>query len=83
MKKTAAPADVAEGEKQKSEFLKQLSDASPYTVLLGMTVVVLLLSVIFLFVEWSRYDRDTGAAKAKQLTSIDRPFAESSVSYWA
>ncbi|MCC6123830.1 MAG: hypothetical protein IT426_02625 [Pirellulales bacterium] len=47
---------VAASEKRESAFLKKLSEASPYTVLLGMTVVVLLIAVVLLLTEMGSYD---------------------------
>jgi hypothetical protein len=91
VKKAKALAAVPEGEKIQSPFLKQLSEASPYTVLLGMTVLALLLAVIILFIELSRYDFNTKAIVMNE--SIAAPFdrsgaaeieiAPTRLSYWA
>jgi len=54
--KTVKPVADIEGERKPSAFLKQLSEASPYNVLLGVTVVILLLAVLFLFIEFRSYD---------------------------
>jgi hypothetical protein len=61
VKKVKVAAEASGEEKEQSAFLQQLSKASPYTVLLGMTVVALLLTVIYLFVELSHYDFNTKA----------------------
>jgi hypothetical protein len=74
VKKQAASADAAVAEKNQFPFLKQLSETSPFTVLLGMTVVMLLLAVVFLLVELSRYDFDTKATKGKQAVVMAEPF---------
>ena len=71
-KKTLVAADASGDEKKQSAFLKQLGEASPYTVLLGMTVVALLLAVIFLFIELSRYDFNTKAIVMNE--SVTAPF---------
>jgi hypothetical protein len=78
--KTRALAETAEGEKEQSAFLKELTKASPYTVLLGMTVVALLLAVVLLFIEFSRYDLNIHPPKSIQLSaamnqSATAPFA--------
>ncbi len=75
VKKAKALVEVSEGEKTPSPFLKKLSEASPYTVLLGLTVVALLLAVIFLFIELSRYDFNTKALVMNE--SISVPFGHS------
>ena len=64
-----ALAEAAEGEKERSAFLKALAKASPYTVLLGMTVVALLLAVVLLFIEMSRYDLNIHPPKSIQLSA--------------
>jgi hypothetical protein len=70
IKKAVVAADAVE--KTPSPFLKKLSEASPYTVLLGMAVVMLLLAVIFLFIELGRYDFNTKALVMND--SIAAPF---------
>jgi hypothetical protein len=62
----------AEGEESQSTFLKKLTEASPYTVLLGLTVVALLIAVIFLFIELGRYDLNIKALARND--SITAPF---------
>jgi hypothetical protein len=59
--KKAVVADDRSEAKTPSPFLQKLSHASPYTVLLGIAVVMLLLAVILLFVELGRYDFNTKA----------------------
>jgi hypothetical protein len=56
VKKVKPVAVVVESDRVQSPFLKKLSQASPFTVLLGLTVLALLLAVIFLFIELGRYD---------------------------
>jgi hypothetical protein len=83
-KKTPAVVPTAEGEKKQSAFIAELTKASPYTVMLGMTVVALFLAVIFLLIEWSRYDLNTHPPKSIQLSStMNRPVAESFADYRA
>jgi hypothetical protein len=72
IKKAVVADDAAAVEKTPSPFLKKLSEASPYTVLLGMAVVMLLLAVIFLFIELGRYDFNTKALVMND--SIAAPF---------
>jgi hypothetical protein len=60
VKKAVVTDDRAEA-KTPSPFLQTLSQASPYTVLLGIAVVMLLLAVILLFIELGRYDFNTKA----------------------
>jgi hypothetical protein len=75
VKKAKALAVVPEGEKTPSPFLKKLSEASPYTVLLGMTVVALLVAVILLFIELSRYGLNIKPIVRNE--SISAPFDRS------
>jgi hypothetical protein len=56
VKKEKVAVVVPAGEKRESAFLKKLSEASPYTVLLGMTVVALLIAVVLLLSEMGGYD---------------------------
>lgn len=65
VKKVKVAAYASGDEKQQSAFLKQLSEASPYTVLLGMTFLALLLAVIFLFIELSRYELNIHPPKSQ------------------
>jgi hypothetical protein len=71
-KKIVPAEDFSDG-KKKSALLRQLTSVSPYTVLLGMTLVALLLAGILLFIEWTRYDMDTHATKAKQSIVMNSP----------
>ena len=75
VKKAVALADASADARTQSPILKQLSEASPYTVLLGVTVLALLLAVIFLFIELSRYDFNTKAIVMNE--SIRAPFDRS------
>jgi hypothetical protein len=75
IKKAVAADDASALEKTPSPFLKKLSEASPYTVLLGVAVVMLLLAVIFLFIELGRYDFNTKALVMND--SIAAPFDRS------
>jgi hypothetical protein len=59
-----------EGKKPFSELLHRLREASPYTVLLGATVVFLLIAVFCMFVELSRYHFDYQAKDAKERVSL-------------
>lgn len=47
-------------------LLQALSQASPYTVMLGLALLALLIAVFCLFRELARYEFDIGAKKAKQ-----------------
>ena len=64
----------------KASFLQQVAEASPYTVLLGIAVVALLVAVLLMFVELRRYDFDIRATKGKQAITFNeaavRPFAD-------
>jgi hypothetical protein len=59
-----------EGKKPFSELLHRLSKTSPYTVLLGATVVFLLIAVFCMFIELSRYHFDYQAKDAKERVSL-------------
>jgi hypothetical protein len=64
-------AGPAEEQKSKAVLFKKLSEASPYLVLLGMSLVALLLAVFFLLVEWGRYDYDLHATQGKNALTMN------------
>ena len=71
-------AEPVEEKKSNAGFFKKLAGASPYLVLLGMTLVALLVAVIILFAELYSYDLDIHANQGKHLTmneSRTPPFA--------
>jgi hypothetical protein len=62
-----------EEEKAKEEkpgLLAKLADASPYTVMLGLTLVALFLGILALAFELGSYKWDTKAEEARQRTSM-------------
>jgi hypothetical protein len=64
-------AATVEGEEKPAKekgpsFLERLTEASPFTVLLGLTVAALLIAALLLLAEWRRYQYDTGARDARQ-----------------
>ncbi|MBN2577872.1 MAG: hypothetical protein JXB10_02690 [Pirellulales bacterium] len=59
-----------EHKKKSSAFSKNITEASPYTVMLGIAVVFLLIAVFCLIVELNRYHFDVNAKEAKDLTAM-------------
>jgi hypothetical protein len=76
VKKTVVAVAAPAGEKRPSALIEKLSRANPLNVLLGVALAALLLAVIIMFIEWSSYDRDINAAKAKSLTTMNKTFSE-------
>lgn len=76
--KKAVVADEGSEPKTPSPFLQKLSQASPYTVLLGVAVVMLILAVIFLFIELGSYDFNTKAISLNR--SLQPPVASFALS---
>lgn len=64
---TAEQPEEEEKEKKPS-LLHRLAEASPYTVILGLSCVAILLACIFLMIELWRYDFDIGAKSGKKLS---------------
>lgn len=64
---TAEQSEEEEKEKKPS-LLHRLAEASPYTVMLGLSCVAILLACIFLMIELLRYDFDVGAKSGKKLS---------------
>ncbi len=75
----AEPAVAAKGKKGKKKkskaakpkkagkpLLERIAEASPYTVMLGISLVALIAAVVFLAIELNRYDFDLEAEQAKQ-----------------
>ena len=62
-------AEEEEAEEKKS-LLSNLADASPYTVMLGLTLVALALGILALLFEWGSYNWDTKAEEARLNTSM-------------
>ena len=56
---------------EKKSLLSNLADASPYTVMLGLTLVALALGILALLFEWGSYNWDTKAEEARLNTSMD------------
>lgn len=69
---SAETADQLEEEEEEEEkkpgLLHRLAEASPYTVILGLSCVAILLACIFLMIELWRYDFDIGAKSGKKLS---------------
>jgi hypothetical protein len=53
-------------EEQKEGFLEKISKVSPYTVMLGIALAALLIAILCLLGEWSRYDYKTKAPPIPQ-----------------
>lgn len=64
---TAEQPDEEEKEK-KPGLLHRLAEASPYTVMLGLSCLAILLACIFLMIELWRYEFDIGAKSGKKLS---------------
>ena len=64
------PAEAKEGEPQEAEqkegFLKTLSQASPYTVMLGVALAAIVTACTCLLLEWSTYHFDVDASDYTQ-----------------
>jgi hypothetical protein len=74
VKKTRVPAEAAVA-KTPSDFRKKLLTTNPFTVFLGLTVLMLFMAVVFLLIELSRYDFDTKATKGKQSVVMNERLA--------
>ncbi len=57
-----------EEKEKKPSLLHRLAEASPFTVMLGLSCVAILLACIFLMIELLRYDFDVGAKSGKKLS---------------
>jgi len=57
-----------EEEEEKESFLEKISKVSPYTVMLGIAVAALLIAILCLLGEWSRYEFKTKAPPMPQGT---------------
>lgn len=57
-----------EEKEKKPSLLHRLAEASPFTVMLGLSCVAILLACIFLMIELLRYDFDIGAKSGKKLS---------------
>jgi hypothetical protein len=53
-------------EEEKEGFLERISKVSPYTVMLGIALAALLIAILCLLGEWSRYDYKTKAPPIPQ-----------------
>jgi len=53
-------------EEEKESFLEKISKVSPYTVMLGIALTALLIAILCLLGEWSRYDYKTKAPPIPQ-----------------
>jgi len=70
---TETEEEAEEEEKEsKPSFLSQVS---PYTVLLLIALVAMLLAGLCLFSVWNRYGRDTKAKNWRQQASVSQPFS--------
>lgn len=58
------------GEKQGGGLLAALRQASPYTVMLGLALLAILIGIFCHFMELQRYDLDIKAEKAKRPTAM-------------
>lgn len=68
--------DEKEPEEEKPGFLERLTSASPYTVVLGVSLVAILIAMACLLFELKAYNFDLGAKEAKQRLSL-APAAQS------
>ncbi len=59
-----------EAAEKKPGLLAKLADASPYTVMLGLTLIALFLGILALAIEWGSYNWDIKAEEARQRTSM-------------
>ncbi len=60
--------ETEEEEEKKPSLLHRLAEASPYTVMLGLSCLAIVLACIFLLIELWRYDFDIGAQSGKKLS---------------
>ena len=72
----AEPAAEEKAEQEESEpqeerpgFLARLSESNPYTVMLVVSLVALLIAICCLLLEWSSYGFDTKAKASQQSAS--------------
>ena len=77
-KKAKEPKVKAEALSDQPGFLVRTKTASPYTVMLVLSLFALGLGVLLLFIEWFKYGFETGPKTAQRLTT-DRPVAEQAV----
>ena len=73
------PSDEEEEEQEAEEkpsLLERLGKTSPYTVMLGLTLLAIVIAVVLLAIEWSTYNWDTGAKEFKG-TAMAAPAAQS------
>lgn len=68
--------------KESSPFFKKLARSNPFIVILGITLVALLLAVIFLAVEMSRYDFDIHATQGKHGITMNAPVESKAPAYY-
>lgn len=59
-----------EEEKEPSGLLHWLANSEPYTVMLGIAVVAIVVGALCLLAEWQRYSRDTKAGAARRPTAM-------------
>lgn len=62
------PGDEEEEEQEDEEkptLLEKLRETSPYTVMLGLALLAVVIAVVILAMEWSSYNWDTGAKEYK------------------
>jgi len=62
------PEEEEEEKEKKPSLLHRLAEASPYTVMLGLSCLAILLACIFLMIELWRYDFDIGAKSGKKVS---------------
>jgi hypothetical protein len=58
--------ETEEDAEEKGGFLKALSNANPYTVMLAVALAFILMAFTWLLLEWSTYNFDMGASEYKQ-----------------
>jgi hypothetical protein len=73
-KKAAKPKKEKKAKAGNKEgIFQRLAKASPYTVLLGLSVVALVIAVVCLIVELARFNYDVKAQEAKQRAAVTAP----------
>ena len=55
-----------EEEEEKPSLLERIREASPFTVMLGLSLLAIVIAVVLLALEWGSYNWDTGAKEYKE-----------------
>jgi hypothetical protein len=73
-KKVKAKKEKKEKKAGEGGLVESIFNASPYTVMLAISLAAILLACLFLFIELGNYGRDIKAQDAKQRVSVAAPF---------